>query len=133
MQVGTRQVLTIEKPRLILKVLNALAMGVESEGGEPFGTLMRLEEFAKEGCGRLILNLRAVDESLRGTPQGVEKVGASLIGGVLVVTCQVTTPCMLQINELCRPRLVPKRLVSPLGALLRTLFSALRPATQHLR
>ena len=126
MQVGEKHVLTIQEPPLILKALNALSTGVESEGGEACGTLKRLAEFEKEGCGRLILNLQEVQEQHDGSPGNIRNVGASLVGGVLVITCQVTTREIHQIKGLTRRHSFPGHLISKLD----TLFSRAVPGVK---
>jgi hypothetical protein len=131
MQAGEGHILTIEKPPLILKVLNALSTDVEAEGGETLGTLKRLEKFAKEGCGRLILNLGAIEEPISGTPQAVRNVGASLIGGVLVVTCQVPSREILRIKVLTRRHSLPKHLISIFDALFSSAAARLRTAVSR--
>jgi hypothetical protein len=122
MQNGKRHVLTIDKPPLIRNVLNALVAGIESEGNAPPGICKRLEDFAKQGCDALLLNLRVVEEALDGTPAKIRNVRASLVGGVLVVACLVPTPWMLQIEELSRRRFFENNLISSLGAFVRALF-----------
>jgi len=101
-KIGERYILTIEDRPLVLKVLNTLSTGQDSQNGETLRTLKRLEEFAKEGCGSLILKLDTIEELLGGTPEGVRSVRASLIGGVLFVTCQVTSREALRIKLLAR-------------------------------
>jgi hypothetical protein len=112
MRVGERQLLTIQEPPLILAALNTLSTGVGQDGGEALRTLNRLEEFAKEGCGRLILRLDAIDDPSGGAPGGVKNVDASLVGGVLVVTCQVTSSELVRIKLLTRRHSLPKQLIS---------------------
>ncbi|TAM82785.1 MAG: hypothetical protein EPN47_09050 [Acidobacteria bacterium] len=132
MQLGDRHVLTIEDLPLILKALNTLSTAVESEGDQDLRTLKRLEEFAKEGCGRLILNLDAIEEHLTGTPQDARNVGASLVGGVLVVTCQVTSRELLQIKVLTRRHSFPKQLISSFDALFSSAAARLRTAVSRM-
>lgn len=132
MHAGDRHVLTIEDPPLILKTLNTLSMDVESDGGEAFRTLKRLEKFAKEGCGRLILNLDAIEEPPGGSPQKVRNVGASLIGGVLVVTCQVPSRELLRIKLLTRRRSFPKHLISSFDALFSSAAARIKTAVSRM-
>ncbi len=126
MQVGEKHVLTIQEPPLILKALNALSTGVESESGEAYGTLKRLAEFEKEGCGRLILNLQEAQEQKGGSPSNIRNVGVTLVGGVLVVTCQVTTREIHQIKGLTRRRSFPGHLIFKFD----TLFSRAAPGVE---
>jgi hypothetical protein len=128
MRVGERHVLTIQERPLILQALNTLSTDVRSEGGEALRTLNRLEEFAKEGCGRLILNLDAIEEPPSGKPREVRNVGASLVGGVLVVTCQVTSRELLRIKVLTRRHAFPKHLISSFDTLFSSAAARIRKA-----
>jgi hypothetical protein len=128
MQAGERHVVTIGDPPLIRKVLNTLSTDVGSEGGEVLRTLKRLEKFAKEGCGRLILNLDAMEESRGEMHQEVSNVGASLVGGVLVVTCRVTSRELLRIRGLTRRNSFPKQLVLGFDSLFSSAADRIRAA-----
>ena len=132
MHVGERHVLTIEDRPLILKALNTLSTGLGSQGEETLRTLKRLEEFVKEGCGGLILKLDTIEELLGGTPQGVRNLRASLIGGVLVVTCQVTSREALRIKVLTRRQSLPKHLISNFDALFSSAAARLRTAISRM-
>ena len=132
MHVGERHVLTIEDRPLILKALNTLSTGLGSQGKETLRTLKRLEEFVKEGCGGLILKLDTIEELLGGTPQGVRNLRASLIGGVLVVTCQVTSREALRIKLLTRRQSLPKHLISNFDALFSSAAARLRTAISRM-
>ena len=132
MHVGERHVLTIAERPLILKALDTLSTGLESERGETLGTLKRLEEFAKEGCGGLILKLDTIEELLGGTPQGVRNLRASLIGGVLVVTCQVTSREVLRIKLLTRRQSLSKHLMSSFDAFCSSAATRLRTAISRM-
>lgn len=132
MQVGEDRVLTIEAAPLILKILNTLSTGVESESGEALGTLKRLEDFTNEGCGRLILNLRAIDEPLDGMPKGVRNVRASLVGGVLFVTCQISTSELLRIKVLTRRHSFQEHLISGFDALFSSAAARFRTAISRI-
>ena len=132
MHVGERHVLTIEDRPLILKALNTLSTGLGSQGKETLRTLKRLEEFVKEGCGGLILKLDTIEELLGGTPQGVRNLRASLIGGVLVVTCQVTSREALRIKVLTRRHFHPKHLISNFDVLFSSAAARLRTAISRM-
>ena len=132
MHVGERHVLTIEDRPLILKALNTLSTGLGSQGKETLRTLKRLEEFVKEGCGGLILKLDTIEELLGGTPQGIRNLQASLIGGVLVVTCQVTSREALRIKLLTRRQSLPKHLISNFDALFSSAAARLKTAISRM-
>lgn len=108
MQGSKMHLLTIEEQPVILKVLDTLSTATDCESAEARGTLKRLEEFAKEDCGRLLLRLRVVQDPPGGSPANVRSVGASLIGGVLVVTCQVTDREAVQIKKVTHQSLLPR-------------------------
>jgi hypothetical protein len=127
-QAGERHVLTIGDPPLIRKVLNTLSTDVGSGGEEVLRTLKGLEKFAEEGCGKLILNLDTIEESQGGMLQEVSNVGASLVGGVLVVTCKVTTRELLRIRVLARRPSFPKHLISGFDALFSSTAERIRTA-----
>ena len=122
MREGNRRVLTIEEPSAIRNVLNVLSEAFDPESTSPPRICERLKWFAKEGCEALILNLRVLEEPLVGTFPKVRHVGASLVGGVLVVSCQVTAPWIVQIEELCRGRFFLKDLISSLSQFVRAAF-----------
>lgn len=118
MQRGNTHLLTIEEQALILKVLDTLSTAAGCESAEDRGTLKRLEEFAKEGCGRLLLRLCILEEPPSGSPVKVRTIGASLIGGVLVVTCQVTAREVHQLKRLTHQSSLAKPALPSLGRLL---------------
>lgn len=132
MRVGERNLLTIQELPLILEALSTLSTNSGREDGEALRTLSRLEEFAKEGCGRLILKLDAVDEPTGGPPHEVTNVGASLVGGVLVVTCQVTSSELLRIKLLTRRHSLPKQLISSVDGLFSSAAARIRGALSRL-
>lgn len=132
MRVGERHVLTIQDRPLIVEALSTLSTDVKQEGGEALRTLSRLEEFAKEGCGRLVLNLDTVEEPPGGMPPGVRNVGASLVGGVLVVTCQVTSREFLRIKLLTRRQSLSKQLISGVDGLFSSAASRIRNALSRI-
>ena len=128
MQLGERHLLTIQEPPLILEALSTLSTGAGQGDGEALRTLNRLEEFAKEGCGRLVLKLDAIDEPPGETPPGVKTVDASLIGGVLVVSCQVTSSELLRIRLLTRRHSLPKQLISGVDDFISSAAARIRAA-----
>ncbi len=121
MQVSERQVLTIDKPPVIKRVLGALSAGVRFDAGLATETRKKLEEFSKQGCNRLILNLRVIKTPFGGTPPAIRDLRACLVGGVLVVTGEVTPPWILQIREQCRRHFFPKHLIPGLGWVVQAL------------
>jgi hypothetical protein len=128
MRVGERHLLTIQEPPLILEALSTLSTGAGQGDGEALRTLNRLEEFAKEGCGRLVLKLDAIDEPSGLTSPGVKTVDASLVGGVLVVTCQVTSSELGRIKLLTRRHSLPKQLISGVDDFISSTAARIRTA-----
>lgn len=120
MREGDRCVLTIDEPAVIRKVLKTLSADVVSETCEPPEIGRQLKAFAKRDCDALILNLRVTGESSGDTAPRV--VGASLVGGTLVIACIVTNSWLLQIEELTHHDSVPKSLVSGLASFVLGLF-----------
>lgn len=102
MQVAERHVLTFEKPSVIRKVVDELSAGVDSFSGVPLETRKNLETFSKQSCDRLILNLRVIKAPSEEKPAPIKNLIACLLGGVLVVTGQVTAPWIIQIREHAR-------------------------------
>lgn len=132
MHVGERHVLTIQKPPLILEALSTLSADVEQEGGDSLRTLIKLEEFAKVSCGRLILNLDAIEEPPGETTARVRNIDASLVGGVLIVTCQVTAPELLRIKLLMRRHSLPKQLISSVDDFVSSAAARIRHALSRI-
>ena len=128
MHVGERHLLTIQELPLVLEALSTLSTDVGREDGEALQTLLRLEEFAKEGCGRLILKLDAIDELPDTAPHEVRNVGASLVGGVLVVTCQVTSRELGRIKLLTRRHSLPKLLITSFDGLFTSAAARIKNA-----
>lgn len=120
MQVNERHVLTINKQPVIKRVLDALSAGVKSDGSLPPETRKWLEEFSKKGCDRLILNLRVIKPPFGGTAAAIRNLRICLVGGVLVVTGQVTRPWILLIRDQSRRRFFPRHLIPGFGRLVQT-------------
>jgi DNA-binding response OmpR family regulator len=118
-----RRIFITEKAPVIRNALCTLLTGATSESDTIPGTRERLEAFAKEGCDRLVLDLRTVKESSGCMSPGVRNVRASQIGTVLVVTGEVTSPEILQeIEELRHSHSFAKHLTSDLRAFVHLLF-----------
>lgn len=132
MRVGERHLLTIQELPLIVEALSTLSTDVGQGNGEAFRTLNRLEEFAKEGCGQLILKLDAIEGPPGGKSHEVRNIGASLVGGVLVVTCQVTSRELLRIKLLTRRHTLPKQLISSFDGLFSSAATRLRSALSRI-
>ncbi len=122
MQVAERQVFTIDEPLLIRNILGLFSARAKFEGSESSGICRRLEGLAKQGCEMLILNLRLLDESLEETAAASRNLRASLVGGVLVVTGQVTGSLIFEIEKLAHQHFFPTHLFSSLNAFVQSFF-----------
>lgn len=123
MKEAERRILTTEKAAVIRNALCTLLARVNSEGDIAAGTRKRLEAFAKQGCEKLILDLRMAEKSSGGVSPGVRNLRASQLGPVLVVTGEATTPETLhEIEALCHQPLFPRHVASGLLAFVHMLF-----------
>jgi hypothetical protein len=122
-----RCVFTSQDAHRIRSVLSVLLAGVESEGNVTYNTPERFRQFVqfvRGGCDRLILDLRGVEVPSEGMSSAVRNVRAVRLGGVWVVTGEVTDPDVFrQIAELRHPHVPLKRVTSNLRALADALFS----------
>jgi hypothetical protein len=120
---GERHVLAIGKASVIRKALSLVLEGVKSAGDASPDTCQSLEVFARNGCGRLLLDLRTARELPAGTAPRVWNLQANHLGQVLVVTGDVAAPDILQeVRALCRPHFSPQYLAAGLLALAHMLF-----------
>jgi hypothetical protein len=113
MNTGKRHVLTLDKPHAVKSVLEEFSAGAQTNGNVRREIRRGLEEFAKHGGVRLILDLHVVGPSFKGSPSTVRNISAFLAGEVLVVTGQVTSRLMLRILQAraeSRRRFFPERL-----------------------
>lgn len=125
MKEGERQILITEMVPVIRGALSALLAEVKSEDSFAPGTLETLEGFARQGCDKLILDLRKPKESPGGIAPGVRNLRASQLGPVLVVTGEVPSPeLMHEIKALRHAHSFPRHLASTLLTFVHRLFSA---------
>jgi hypothetical protein len=104
MRKGERHVLIADKASVIRDALSILTAAIESEGNVSPGTRERLEAITVEECESLILELRAEGDPCGGISPGVRNLRISHIGRDLVVSCEITSPHILQqITDLRRP------------------------------
>ena len=123
MKETARCVLTTEKASVIQNALSALLAGVSPEDGTTPGTRERLAAFAKQGCDKLILDLRMAEKSSGRISPGVRNLRASQLGPVLVVTGDATSPELIhQIEALRHAHSFPRHLTSGLLAFVHMLF-----------
>lgn len=100
MQSGQRHVLTFEKRPIVKKVLGEIAEGVQSDGNVRHEIRRGLEEFAKHGGVRLILDLHVMGPSFEGSPATIRNITAFVVGEVVIITGQVTSHWMLRILQI---------------------------------
>ena len=123
MKGGERHVVIAEDPFIIRSALHVLLAGIESEGNISPGARENLELSLKEGCNRLIFDLRSVNEVSGGISPGGRSLRVNHLGQVLVVTCDAIPAWTChQIEELCSPHTFPGHLMCGLRAFLHALF-----------
>lgn len=89
---GRRRVLTIGDRSVIRDVLSLILAAVRSGCAGCPDARQRLETLAGERWDRLILDLRTVIEPAGAVPPAVRNLRISCVGGVAVVTGEVSTP-----------------------------------------
>ncbi|MBZ5672378.1 MAG: hypothetical protein LAO04_21985 [Acidobacteriia bacterium] len=120
---GERYIFTAEKASGIRNALSVLLAGVESEGDVTHSARERLEEFMKDDCDGLILDLRGVEVPPNGVSPVVRNVRASHVGRVLVITGEVTDPQVFrQLEELDVPHFPLKYMTTGLRTFAHALF-----------
>jgi hypothetical protein len=108
-----RYVLTTGKASVIREVLSLVLAGVKSEGDVSPGTYPSLESVVKNGCDRMVLELRRPKEPSACISPGVRNLRANRLGRVLVVTGDVAAPGILhEIEALSRPHFFHKYVTS---------------------
>lgn len=126
LQDSQRYVLTTRKASVIRGVLSLLLAGVKSEGDVTPGTYQSLDLLAKNGCERMILELRRPKQSPVGISRTVRNIRVSHIGQVLVVSGEVGGLEILhEIEMLRRPRFSFQSLITKLLELVHMLLSVL--------
>lgn len=122
-----RRTLTTEKASVIKEALSLVLSGVRYAGDVSPGTSASLEAYARNGCQRMVLDLRAAKNVPFGGVSGVRNLRASHIGQVLVVTGEVTDPGILhQIDVRNHRQPFPAHLASALVAAAQMLICAIR-------
>ena len=96
MRKGESTVLIAESAPVIRNALSILAASIESDGNGCLGSRERLEAITVEECESLILELCAEGDPCGGISPGVRNLRISHIGRDLVVSCEITSPHILQ-------------------------------------
>lgn len=124
MKEGERQILITEKAPVIRDALSALLAEIKSEDHFAPSTLETLEGFSRQGCNKLILDLRRTKESFDGIPPGISNLRASQLGPVLVVSSEVNSfELMHEIEAIRHAHSFPRHLTASLLAFVHMLFS----------
>lgn len=132
MQFPERHVLTVNKSPLVKKVLDALLVGVQADGGVPAETRIGLGELSKRGFNRLILNLQVMKSPFAEKSPAFLNLDVCEVGGVLVLTGQISRPWMLRVEELCRQHFSSTYLLSGFGALVSSAVAEIETAVERI-
>lgn len=122
MQDRERYILTTDKPSIMRNVLSLVSARAESDGAEI------QDAAAKDGCDRMILELRRPKVPAAGIFPKVTNLRTSRFGRVLVVTGDATVPDLFREIDALRHPYSPRQLTSGLRAFGRTIFCSLRLA-----
>ena len=121
-----RYVLTTSKAPVIQDVLSLVLGMVKSERNLAPGTIPSLEAYTKNGCNRMILELRRPKQSPVGISPTVRNIRVSHLGEVLVLTGDATAPEILrEIEAIRRPHFSLQYLATGMVAFGHLFFSAL--------
>ena len=113
-----RHVLTVNKSSVVKMVLDKFSAGAQAQCCVSPETSKGLVEFSKQGFNRLVLNLHVMKTPFAGTSAAYMNLKVCQVGGVLVLTGQVSQPWMLQVEELCRRHFFPRHPLSSFGSLV---------------
>lgn len=128
MQDRERYILTTDKPSIMRNVLSLVSARAESDGAEIQGAALCFDAAAKDGCDRMILELRRPKVPAAGIFPKVTNLRTSRFGRVLVVTGDATVPDLFREIDALRHPYSPRQLRSGLRAFGRTIFCSLRLA-----
>jgi hypothetical protein len=122
-----RYFLTTDKASVMRRVLSFVsAAGAKAESSVAHGSCLSLEDASKDGCDRMILELRRPMAPAAGAPPKVRNLRTSHFGRTLVVTGDATTPEIFHEIDALRHPYSPRQLKSGLLAFGRTIFYSLR-------
>lgn len=128
MQDRERYILTTDKPSIMRNVLSLVSAGANSDGAEIQGAALCFDAAAKDGCDRMILELRRPKVPAAGNFPKIKNLRTSRFGRVLVVTGDATGPDLFHEIDALRHPYSPRQLTSGLRAFGRTIFCSLRLA-----
>jgi hypothetical protein len=123
-----RYILTTDKPSVMRNVLSLVSAGAGSEGAETQGVGLCPDTVAKDGCDKMILELRRPKGPAAGIVPRIKNLRTSRFGRVLVVTGDATVPELFREIDALRHPYSPRHLRSGLLAFGRSIFYSLRLA-----
>jgi hypothetical protein len=121
MQYIKRHVLIFDKPPAVKSVLEELSVGTQFDGSIRREIRRGLEEFAKHGNVRLVLDLQVIEPSFERPPAAIKNFSAFVAGEVLIIAGQVSSHWMLRILRAeaeSRQHFFPERLITGVRALI---------------
>lgn len=129
--VHRRKVLIIEDEPSIRDVLYVVLAGMGCETDIASSGQQALAMIGRESFDALLLDLRCANLATERMVTEINQLQPSLMGRVLVITGEVSTPEVLEtIERFCLPHLPASRVLSDLWALLRPLLGlSRRPRT----
>ncbi len=118
-----RKVLIVEDEPSIRNVLYVLLAAEGCEGDVAYSGQQALAMIGRQSFDAVLLDLRCTNLPAEQVVSQINKVQPSLMGRVLVITGEVSSPETLKlIEQNCLPHLPSQRLLRDLWALLRPLL-----------
>ena len=118
-----RKVLIIENEPDVRNVLYVLLAGLGCEGEVAPGVRNALARISGESFDAVMLDLRCCEESPDQTVSHIKEICPSLVGRVLVITGEVTSPRVLEtLERQCLPQVRRRHLAEDLMHVVRSLF-----------
>jgi len=118
-----RKVLVIEKEPEARNILYVLLAGMRCEGEVVQGFPDALARISHESFDAVMLDLRCSEESPEQTVSRIKEIRPSLVGRMLVITGDVTSPDVLEaIERQCLPKVRRRHLIEDSLTVLRSLF-----------
>lgn len=132
MKEAERRIFVVEKAPGVRNALCALLAGIGGEGDVVPSRRETQERISEANCDRLILDLRYAPTAPGPATPRVKNLKASLVGGILLVTGEVSdTTVFRRIEDFGLRHFSLKHMTSSLHAFIRMLFLASRRALQR--
>jgi len=107
-----RKVLVIEEEPEALNALYVLLAGMQCEGEVVYGIPDALAKISRATFDAVVLDLRCSEESTGRAVARIKEIRASLVGRLLVITGDVTSPDVLDaIERQCLPKVRRRHLI----------------------